>query len=371
MTDASAPARRLFFVRSVHAGRDVELFAVIAVATVLIVRAALAASGWPQLGGGKIHFAHLLWGGLAMLLALILFMSTQGRRWKQVAVFFAGLGFGLFIDELGKFVTSDNDYFFQPAVAFIYLLFVVLFLVARGVDRTETISSRTALINAFDCAKETALHDLDGAERAQILSLLTKCDADDPVVRDLTGMVTRMTSPAADSRDLYQRLRARLRRIYQSFAARRWFKALLVAYLALIALVGLLWAVNLAVAISGGSDTIRLDFWISGQMASSIVSGFFIVVGFVRWRRSRLAAYRWFERALLVTIFVTEFFAFYQNQTTQFFGLVIVLLSYAAIRGMIGEEEAREESRLLDGGALAQRPGQSPVDVSDDAGEDG
>ena len=54
-----------YFVRSIYAGRDIEFFMVVAVATILIVRSILAATGWPQLGGGKIHFAHLLWGGSA------------------------------------------------------------------------------------------------------------------------------------------------------------------------------------------------------------------------------------------------------------------------------------------------------------------
>jgi hypothetical protein len=56
--------KRSFFVRSMYVGRDLELFLVTAVATIIIVRSALAATGWPQLGGGKIHFAHLLWGVL-------------------------------------------------------------------------------------------------------------------------------------------------------------------------------------------------------------------------------------------------------------------------------------------------------------------
>ncbi len=93
---------------------------------------------------------------------------------------------------------------------------------------------------------------------------------------------------------------------------------------------------------AGQSNALTLNFWDYGQVISASVSAVFIIVGFVRWRRSRLAAYRWFERALLVAIFVTQFFAFYQNQTTQVFGLVIVLLTYAAISGMIAEEVARE-----------------------------
>ena len=83
-----------------------------------------------------------------------------------------------------------------------------------------------------------------------------------------------------------------------------------------------------------------MDFWGYGQVISSRVSGVLVVVGLVRWRRSRLAAYRWFERALLVTIFVTQFFAFYQNQTTQALGLIVVLLTYAGVRGMVTEEAA-------------------------------
>jgi hypothetical protein len=118
-TTEIARARRSVFVGNAYADRDLELFLVTAVATTLVVRAALAPTGWPQLGGGETHFTHLLWGGLGMLIALILFMPTQGRLWRSLAVPSAGIGFGLFIDELGKLITSDNDYFSQPAVALV------------------------------------------------------------------------------------------------------------------------------------------------------------------------------------------------------------------------------------------------------------
>ena len=346
----SAPPKRSFFVRSLYAGHDLELFLVIAIATILIVRAALAATGWPQLGGGKIHFAHLLWGGLGMLIALVIFMTMRGRLWQLLATLSAGIGFGLFIDELGKFITSDNDYFFQPAVAVIYLVFVALFLVGLAIVRGLPLSPQAALVNALSLAQEAAIRDLDEVERAEALSLLALCDQNDPMVRDLRQLLAGMRSSAKGPPRLYLRLKARLRAFYESLLHRRWFKAALVGWFVLIAVGGLLAGVLVAAAaVAGQSGSLEPDFWTVGQVVSSAVAGALVVVGLVRWRRSRLAAYRWFERALLVTIFITEFFVFYQNQLTAVFGLVVVLITYATIRLMIGEEQTREESgRLLE-----------------------
>jgi len=44
---------------------------VCAVATVLFTRALLAATGYPQVGGSSLHIAHVLWGGLLLLAAMI------------------------------------------------------------------------------------------------------------------------------------------------------------------------------------------------------------------------------------------------------------------------------------------------------------
>ena len=45
-----------------------------------------------------------------------------------------------------------------------------------------------------------------------------------------------------------------------------------------------------------------------------------------------------------MTIFVTQFFAFYNNQITQVLGLAVALLTYAAIRSMQSWEQSRAQS---------------------------
>ena len=361
MTDESAPTRT-WFVRSILAGRDLELFMVTSIATILIVRAALAATGWPQLGGGKIHFAHLLWGGLGMLIALVLFMSMEGRLWKQLATLSAGIGFGLFIDELGKFITSDNDYFFRPVVALIYLVFVVLFLVSRALVTTDHPAPPVAIVNLLGLVSEGAVRRLNDSEKVQALHLLAACDQSDPLVRRLVPVVEGVTARASGEASAYDRVRARLVIFYGSLVTKRWFKALLVGFLALVALGDLVAGFAALVVASTGEWSSTADFWRYGGVISSLVSATLVVVGLVRWRHSRLSAYRWFQRALLVTIFVTQLFAFYQNQTSQALGLFVVLLTYAAIRAMIRQEESAERS-------LAAQP-QSPVVAGVQAGEE-
>src|SRR5438132_13663990 len=116
-----------FFIRNRQLNSLLELFLVASVSSVLVIRFALAISGYPQLGGRELHIAHMLWGGLLMLLALVLLLAFIGRHIQSIAAILGGVGFGTFIDELGKFITRDNNYFFQPTIALIYLIFVLLF----------------------------------------------------------------------------------------------------------------------------------------------------------------------------------------------------------------------------------------------------
>ena len=116
--------------------------------------------------------------------------------WRALGALAAGIGFGLFIDELGKFITSDNDYFFQPVIAIIYVIFVALFFLFRWLGSVKHLSPQVALVNAFDYAKEAVLRDMDESERVKALGLLSHADQTDPVVVSLGDMLRALDAPA-------------------------------------------------------------------------------------------------------------------------------------------------------------------------------
>ncbi len=185
-------------VRNVDAGRYLEGFLVAAVAAVLVIRFFLELTGYPQLGGHGLHIAHMLWGGLLMLAALVLMLAFLGKHVQHLAAIVAGIGFGTFIDELGKFITSDNDYFFQPTMALIYATFVLLFLAFRAIEPRELLSEQERLVNAIDLLKEAIIAGDAGAQRERALDLLGPSAGASPLVPVLRAAIERapLAAPA-------------------------------------------------------------------------------------------------------------------------------------------------------------------------------
>src|SRR5437588_7618186 len=149
---------RPFFIRNLRAGELLERFLVSAVAALLAVRFFLGLTGYPRLGGGGLHIAHMLWGGGLMVAALLLLLNYLGHRIRRLAAILGGLGFGLFIDELGKFITSDNNYFYRPTIALIYVVFVLLFLRLRTFERHRGATEDVYLANALVLLQAAAIH---------------------------------------------------------------------------------------------------------------------------------------------------------------------------------------------------------------------
>lgn len=121
----------------VRAGAERYLLLVIVSFVVAVVgtRWYLQATGYPQVGGGELHIAHMLWGGLLLVLAALLPLVVAAGWALTAGAILAGAGTGLFIDEVGKFITASNDYFYPLAAPLIYGLFLALVLLFVAVRR--------------------------------------------------------------------------------------------------------------------------------------------------------------------------------------------------------------------------------------------
>jgi len=136
-------------VRRDHAESYMLISLVAFAVTVIATRIYLESAAYPQLGSSVLHIAHALWGGLLLFVA-VLFPLGLANRWViQASALLGGMGTGLFIDEVGKFITQANDYFFPPALSIIYgfvLLTIFIYLYFR---RPRQPDPRQALYHAW------------------------------------------------------------------------------------------------------------------------------------------------------------------------------------------------------------------------------
>jgi hypothetical protein len=104
-------------------------------AAVILIRLFLELTGYPQVGNSELHIAHVLWGGLLLFVASLLPLIFANRWVYRAGALLAGVGVGLFIDEVGKFITQSNNYFYPAAAPIIYAFFLLIVLLYLQVRR--------------------------------------------------------------------------------------------------------------------------------------------------------------------------------------------------------------------------------------------
>lgn len=325
--------------RSYDLHQHLTVLFVCAVATVIFTRGFLAATGYPQVGGSKLHIAHVLWGGLLLLTALLATLAFLSPATKPIASVLGGVGFGLFIDEVGKFVTKDVNYFYRPAIAIIYVCFVVLFGVIRWLSRRR-FSAQEATLSGLDALQRAAVGALSAERRTHILNLMASTGADSPLAQSVRELLVRSASEPELHPPLTHRLSKSLERLWVPLTGHRLFRQGVFALLCV------------AAAISAGEagwllrDGLgHLSFSQRAFTLTTVVADLALLIGGIRLSRSLLSALHWYDHAVLLEITVGQVFLYTSEQLAATLNLVALLIVWSLIRWTIQFETAKQLTR--------------------------
>jgi hypothetical protein len=340
--------------RDVNARDLLELFFVSAVTSLLLVRLYLEITGFPQIGGGGLHIAHVLFGGILMLAALTIALAFLGSAARRLTAILGGIGFGVFIDEIGKFITHDNDYFFRPAIGIIYAIFVIIYLVFNFLTRHERLSQREYQLNALNRFEEAIAHDLDPFEKQSAKSLLARTRSQDPITRLLYQLFDSAETVPREAPSRLETLLQWVDKKYASFWRTRGSgQAVQVFFVAeaTVFLAGILFNIypSLDSLLDFLSGQITYGGWlIFGQVVSALTAAIVAIVGARKLNNDRVAAFELFRRATLINLFLTEFFIFSRIELEALPGfflnlalLLLVNLSLAQERRMQHKKTGR------------------------------
>jgi hypothetical protein len=325
--------------RSVEASTLLERFFVSAVVAVLLIRGWLSLTGYPQIGGDGLHIAHMLFGGIGMLVALLANLTFLGRRTRGFAAIVGGAGFGTFIDELGKFITSDNNYFYQPAVAMIYVVFVLLFIAGERLTTDSHPTPDERLAQALDVVTSATIEGYPKREREQASQLLAGSDPQNPLVPALEQALARIAATPEPAENLAEREAQRVARSYNWLVAQRWFLTLVLVIAGIATLYNLR---TLAQTILFDTVDRRLRVYVNSTaellLIATLIASALLIVGLVHLRGPLLAAFQWFRRSVLVSLLVAQPLAFYEQQWTALVGLALNLVLLSALEFGIARE---------------------------------
>lgn len=330
---------RIRLVRLVGGAENLQLFAVSGISAVLVTRGFLAMAGYPQVGGRGLHIAHMLWGGLLLVIALLLVLTfIGGRRW---AALIGGVGFGLFIDEIGKFVTQTNNYFYRPAAALIYVAFAILVVLARQLRITRPLTERERLGNAAFIAMLGLVGGLTPTRRQAALQLVEPGDETHEALRRLL----EAAPGRPESRPgMFGHAWAWVRQAADWLLGRRWFVVLVVGVFMLQAAFALLAMLAVGIVLAGPktADQIpELGATVATTISSS-VAAVIAMAGVLRMRRHRAGGYEWLQVAVTLDILITQPFNFTLNQFEALAGLAFDLVVYGVVTRRLHRYRASE-----------------------------
>jgi hypothetical protein len=323
-------------------------------ASVSGTRLLLTVTNYPQIGGGQLHIAHVLWGGLLLYAAALLPLLFANRAVYNWGALMAGTGVGLFIDEVGKFITQQNDYFYPIAASIIYVLFLLSIALFLQVRRAAHARGRDQLTQLFEEIYEIQPGSLSPARFARLKERLEAARTGAPtephaalagaLLAFLQGDVASSAAPISQTR----RLQDAMGRVLSRLASGRWLRRLLIFGLAAMGLLSLKNPVTVLLSPVLPPDVIaflgnlRLGrqvvgvapaFWGWLRLGLEVAVGLLLIAGaaLIGFRRKRVGAdFAYF--GLLLSLSTVDILLFYFEQ---FSTIITVAVQFLLLLGVL------------------------------------
>ena len=199
------------FIRRFMADQYLFLSVTAFAATVILTRLFLELTGYPQLGNDSLHIAHVLWGGLILFIATLISLTFANRGVYQIVAILSGIGMGLFIDEVGKFITRTNDYFYPPAAPIIYGVFLISVFVYLEIRSFQPVSARQSLYTALEMMMQAVDQKLNAGQKNLLQAELEEAEelAPGPEARQMAAILRQYVAgyhaPAAGEQSKLQK----------------------------------------------------------------------------------------------------------------------------------------------------------------------
>jgi hypothetical protein len=342
--------------------------------TVVVLRGILKLTGYPEIGNDTVHIAHVLWGGLALFAASLVLLIVSNRWALGFGAVLSGGGVGLFIDEVGKFITQSNNYFTPAAAPIIYGLFLGTVLIYLQVRRPRAGDTRGEMYKAFEqipqvVDREMSRRDLnalrhrlqclqasaeDANVRALAEAMLEFVLAEEPrIVESQPGRVhTTWVKVQSWARPVFSRRRLRVFLVF-AFVALGVYAVLDMALLAFLAMAPASNVTDfLGTLVSVGElQALHDKIWFSiravleGGVGVSLLASGVLMALRREWKGMQVSVV-----GLIVDLTVVDLLVFYQDTVKALIGIAVqyvLLVAALAYRRIFLEDEA-EEAGLAD-----------------------
>lgn len=232
-------------------------------ASVSLTRLILDVLNYPQLGNDSLHIAHVLYGGV-LLFASSLLPLIFANRWAYAwSAILSGLGVGLFIDEVGKFITQNNDYFYPAAAPIIYAFFLIVAIIYFQMCKPPEMDARSELYMVLESLGEVLDHDLDEEEymdlkaRLKRIHVTTKKPDFKRLAEELTQFIESgafQTTPEVPN--IYDKIHDYVKVFEERYVSTRWLKTGIIIMLILLGVPSFLRFVNL-MNVAGNEELLK------------------------------------------------------------------------------------------------------------------